>query len=325
MKPKIKQVHIGLPSRIRVLLLRLFFKPVISRMTTKSSLARIASIQARAAGVFKDSCCGLPVEYRVINNAPGSMVGDPRPTNRLALLYLHGGAFMYPASPQLQLTLLAQLCVELDAVGFMPDYRLTPQHPAPAALDDCERAYRGLLSLGYSPSQIVLLGESAGGNLVLCLLQRIRKGGLAMPACAIPMSAVTDMARVHAPPARVLNAKREALVSLSSMQRINDWYVGHQDATDPEISPLYADYTGFPPLYFLASDSELLRDDTVLVAERAKTAGVPTRLDVWPILPHAFPIFGHLFVEVQQARADILGFIRQQTRRITDPGDYKHC
>src|SRR3546814_12679734 len=93
------------------------------------------------------------------------------------LLWLHGGAFVLPAAPDMQVRLVARLCRELDAVGFVPDYRLAPFNRFPAALDDCERAYKAVLDLGFAPSRIVLAGESAGGNLVLGLLQRIRKRG----------------------------------------------------------------------------------------------------------------------------------------------------
>jgi acetyl esterase/lipase len=193
----------------------------------------------------------------------------------------------------------------------MPDYRLVPLHAHPAALDDCERAYRGLLDQGCAPQRIVLIGESAGGNLVLSLLQRIRKAGLGLPACAVPISPITDLARIHAPPSRNRNAHREALVPLSFAYRMTKWYVAGQDASHPEISPLYADYAGFPPLYFLVGEREILLDDSVLAAQRAREAGVETQLDVWPVLPHAFLIFESRFSEASQARRDVVDFIRR--------------
>lgn len=310
----IKPVHIGLRSRLRVHLLRLFFKPLMARMA-KASTTRIASMQIRAAAGLRDKCCGLPVHYRVVHGVPGPMIGEGNERGRFAILYLHGGAFVFPASPQLQVQLLARLCNDLGAVGFMPDYRLAPQNPAPAALDDCERAYRGLLNLGFAPERIVVVGESAGGNLVLGLLQRIRKGGLPMPACAVPISPVTEMARAHAPPSRGFNAKTEALIPHALAARMTEWYIRGQDASDPEISPLYADYSGFPPLYFIASEREILLDDSVLAAIRAREAGVETQLDVWPVLPHAFLIFESMFVEAQQARQDVVTFIRRHLAR----------
>jgi acetyl esterase/lipase len=310
MAVEVKQVRIGLRSRLRVQMLRLFFKPLMARMANAST-QRMAVMQIRAAAGLSDRCCGLPLHYRVINGVPGPMLGDADERGRLAILYLHGGGFVFPASPKLQVELLGRLCRDLDAVGFMPDYRLAPQHPAPAALDDCERAYRGLLNLGFAPERIVLIGESAGGNLVLGLLQRIRKHGLPMPACAVPISAVTELARSHAPPSRGFNAKSEALIPQAFAARMTEWYTRGQDASDPEISPLYADYAGFPPLYFLVGEREILLDDSVSAAGRAREAGVETQLDVWPVLPHAFLIFESMFIEARQARQDVVAFVRR--------------
>lgn len=306
----VKPVHIGVRSRLRVWLLRVFFKRFMGRMG-RGSEERIALLQVRAAGRLPEQCSGLNLEYRIINGVPGPMLGDSRDASKLAILYLHGGAFVFPASPALQLAFLGRLCRDLSAVGFMPDYRLIPQHPAPAALDDCERAYRGLLALGYPAKRIAVVGESAGGNLVLGLLQRIRKANLGLPACAVPISPVTDLARMHAPPSRGRNAKWEALVPQSLAYRMTKWYVGGQDASDPEISPLYADYSGFPPLYFIASEREILLDDSILAVQQATQAGVETQLDVWPVLPHAFVIFESMFAEARQARDDITSFIRK--------------
>lgn len=314
MAVEIKQVRIGWRSRLRVKLLRTFFKPLVARMG-KSSPERIVALQTRAAAGLKNKYSNLPARYCVVGGVPGPMLGEPGNRDRIAILYLHGGAFVFPASPNLQVELMGRLCSDLDAVGFMPDYRLIPQHPWPAALDDCERGYRGLLNLGFSPERIVVMGESAGGNLVLCLLQRIRKAGLPMPACAVPISAVTELGRTHAPPSRGFNAKREALIPPGFAYRMTQWYINGQDASNPEISPLYADYAGFPPLYFLVGEEEFLLDDSLLAAERAREARVETQLDVWPVLPHAFPLFESMFSEAPLARKDMVAFIRRHVGR----------
>jgi monoterpene epsilon-lactone hydrolase len=320
MAVEIKNVRIGWRSRFRVMLLRRFFKPMISRMA-KASPERLVALQTRTAAGLKNNYSGLPTRYRVLDGVAGPVIGDVSDSHRTAILYLHGGAFVFPASPNLQVELLGRLCKDLDAVGFMPDYRLIPQHAWPAALDDCERAYRNLLNLGFASERIVVIGESAGGNLVLCLLQRIRKAGLPMPACAVPISAVTELALTHAPPARGFNAKREALIPTRFAYRMTQWYVNGQDASNPEISPLYANYAGFPPLYFLVGEEEFLLDDTLLAAERAGEAGVETQLDVWPVLPHAFPLFESMFSEAPQARQDMVAFVRRHLGRRNEAGN----
>jgi len=160
-------------------------------------------------------------------------------------------------------------------------------------------------------NRIALAGESAGGNLVLGLLQRIRRHGLPMPSCAVPISAVTEMARGYAPPSRVANAGRDPMFPSGPMAQVFIHYTGNADGSDPELSPIYADYAGFPPLYFLVGETELLLDDSLLAALQAQAAGVKTRVDVWPLLPHAFPLFATVFPEVRQSHDDIVAFVRE--------------
>jgi acetyl esterase/lipase len=154
------------------------------------------------------------------------------------------------------------------------------------------------------------MGESAGGNLTLGLLMRLKRLGLPLPACAVPISPVTELARMHAPPARVRNIQKDPMIPLHTMWRMHMLYVGGLDGSDPEISPLYGDYRGLPPLYFLVGETEVLLDDSLLAARQARDAGVDARVDVWPVLPHAFPLFKHLFPEIIQARHDIAAFAR---------------
>lgn len=310
MEYELKAVTIGWGSRFRIFLIRLLLKPFL-RWVLAGPLKRVVWMQLMVAGQPCRNTAGLPQGLRIVNGVPGYTIGDLGDTAKPLILYLHGGAFIIPAAPDVHLHMLAVLCRELGAVGFMPDYRLAPFNKFPAALDDCERAYRGVLAAGFVPARIAVCGESAGGNLTLGLLQRIRKAGLGMPACAVPISPVTDMGRAHLPPSRTALMKRDAMLSLPSLAQVTELYVGAWDTADPELSPLYADYAGFPPLYFLASDSEILLDDSVLAAGCARAAGVDVRLDVWPLLPHAFPLFGRWFPEVAEARDDIAAFIRR--------------
>lgn len=313
MNPATKTVVIGLRSRVLLfLLIRCLLKPLI-RMFVGASVSSILRTQARIAGRIPPTSQGLPVAYCIVNGVPGPrvspVVGAPGDPAKPALLYLHGGGFFVPASPPAHLNLLAILCRKLDAVGFMPDYRLAPLHKYPAALDDCESAYRGLLALGHQ--RIALVGDSAGGNLVLGLLQRIRKAGLPMPVCAVPISAVTEMTRGYAPPSRIYNHGRDPMFPGGPFVQLFQHYVGEADGADPELSPLYADYRGFPPLFFLVGETELLLDDSVLAARQAQEAGVEVRLDIWPVLPHAFPLFYGIFPEARQSHEDIADFIGQ--------------
>ncbi len=310
----LKSVAISRRSRVIVKLLKWGLKPLIRLFAGVSSF-RLIRNQIRLAGQLKPVVDGLSVDYhRYTNGVPGPIMGDFSHTQKTLVLYLHGGGFMIPAVPLTHLEFLGDVCVDLDAVGYMPDYRLAPMHRFPAALDDCERAYRGVLEAGFAPERIVLMGESAGANLCLGLLQHIRRHGLPQPACAIPISAVTELARVHAPLSRVLNFRRDPLLPLHAFTNLAHHYIGDADATNPELSPIYADCTDFPPLFFLVGDTEILLDDTLIMADHARAAGVDCRVDVWPVMPHAFPLFTRILPEAAQARRDIVDFARSQLR-----------
>jgi acetyl esterase/lipase len=118
------------------------------------------------------------------------------------------------------------------------------------------------------------------------------------------------MGRAHGPPSRGRNARRDPVIPIQAIYKVDDLYAGDWDASDPELSPLYADYRGFPPLYFLVGESEVLLDDSLLAARQAEEAGVTVQVDVWPVLPHAFPLFPML-VENREVHQDMLRFARQ--------------
>jgi acetyl esterase/lipase len=309
----LKPMRIGWRSRMLSWLLRHTLRPFLKRQLRGSVDGIVRMQRLTASQPCKDSA-GLELGYRVLGEAPaatpGHVLGDVADTSQPILLWLHGGAFVLPAAPSQQVAMVARLARGLGANAFMPDYRLAPQHRFPAALDDCENAYAALLALGFAPRDIVLGGESAGGNLVLGLLQRIRRRGWDNPACAVTISPVTELGRGFGLPSRLSRRKQDALLNIDGMHQVVRHYVGEHDCADPEVSPLYADCAGFPPLHILASDAEILRDDAVYFAERARRAGVAVRLEVWPALPHGFPVFGTLFREAAQAEADIVEFVR---------------
>ena len=314
MKYELKVVTVSTRSRIIMRLLKTFLRPWLSWLV-RGSRDRIARFQLLTASNKCRNTYGLELKYRVIGapdgGIPGHFAGSTSDTHKNAILYIHGGAFILPASPDVQLRMMCKLCSNMDAVGFGVDYRLAPSSKFPAALDDCERAYRALLDLGFAANRIAIVGESAGGNLTLAVLQRIRKQGWPMPACAIPISAATDLGRSHGLPSRITRAKGDVLLPSKALHRVDVFYSGDHDASDPELSPLFADFRGFPPLYFLASDAEILRDDSVLCAQRAHEAGVDVKLDVWPHFPHAFPLFSQMFPEVIPSHDDMVTFMKQ--------------
>lgn len=226
------------------------------------------------------------------------------------VLYLHGGSFAF-RFPNAHAAFAARLCQRLGARALIPDYRLSPEHPFPAAPDDCQAVYRWLLANGHDPRNIVFVGDSAGGNLALVTLYRAIKAGERVPACAVLLSPAVDC--TFTSPSMVANGDSDPMLRLSSLLVLRSHYVpAAVRHTHPEVSPLYADFVGYPPLFIQAGSSEMLRDEAVQTAQKATAAGVDVELEVWPETPHVFQIVSFL-PESTRALASIEQFVRART------------
>jgi len=247
-----------------------------------------------------------PVEC---GGVPGEWIAVPETRTERVVLYLHGGSFAF-RFPNAHAALAARLCRRLRARAFVPDYRLAPEHPFPAAPDDCHAVYRGLLAQGIDPRQIVLAGDSAGGNLALVTLHRARAAGLPPPGCAVLLSPAVDC--TMGSPSMVAFDGRDPMIRIANLLVLRRHYVPspHQ-YTNPEVSPLFADFGGFPPLFFQVGNTELLLDDATRAAEKAHEAGVDVELELWPGAPHAFQLAGFL-PEAALAIDHIARFVRMR-------------
>ena len=193
--------------------------------------------------------------------------------------------------------------------SFVFDYRLAPEHPFPAALEDCVTIYTWLLEQGYKPEDIVVGGESAGGTLTLSLLLALKDRGIHLPKAAFSLSPVTDL-RCVADSFRY-NARHD-IAPIGSWDVWTKYYIGEHDPTSPLLSPQFGNYEGLPPLYICVGTYEIHLDDCHNVARRAKAHGVEVILRIWPKMVHAFPILSPLFPEAKQAMAEICEFAKQQ-------------
>lgn len=223
------------------------------------------------------------------------------------LLYIHGGAFV-ACSPRTHRPATGALAKRGFRV-FVPDYRLAPEHPFPAALDDAEAVYRALLASGTPASRIVLAGESAGGNLVLALLLRLRQTGGPSPAAAAAWSPATDL--TGASPSFVDNEAKDAMLTEGLARGVPGYYLpaGH-DPADPLASVVFGDFSGQPPLLVHVGADEMLRDDAIRVAEKARADGVQVELKVWPDVPHAWQLFP-ILPEARQSVGETASFLRR--------------
>jgi epsilon-lactone hydrolase len=234
-------------------------------------------------------------------------VAPNHPARTRCILYLHGGGYV-AMSPRTHRSLTSRLAIWSDTSLFALDYRLAPEYPFPAALEDAVAAFRALVTGGNSPSQIVVAGDSAGGGLALALLIALRDLGERLPAGAVLFSPWTDLAATGQ--SVIDNNERDALFYGSWMTSLASHYLGTTPATDPLASPLYADLTGLPPLALQASTTEILLDDSRRVTARAVQAGVPARLQLWPNTPHGWQVFAPILPEGRSALRDAAAFIR---------------
>ncbi|EUC68956.1 lipase [Alcanivorax sp. 97CO-5] len=226
---------------------------------------------------------------------------DPQTT----ILYLHGGAFIGGRLATYH-NFCGHLARTLNARVFLPDYRLAPEHPFPAATDDAFNVYRELMA---DPRPIVIAGDSAGGNLTLVTLLRARDHKLRMPACAVAISPASD-ARGNLM-SRQANSDSDAMLSHCMIEVATDVYLAGADPAHPYASPITQDFTGLPPLLFTVSSEECLRDDAYAAAHCARQAGVPVQLLERKDMPHVWPVFTFLLPEAKQDLPTIVRFLRK--------------
>jgi acetyl esterase/lipase len=207
------------------------------------------------------------------------------------LLHFHGGGFVFHA-PRIFAGFLGRLIRRIGATAYLPDYRLAPENPFPAAPEDCLTVYRALLEQGIAVERIVVTGDSAGGCLLLTTLQGARRTGLPMPAAAVLLSPASELATESS--SMIINARRDPMFHPEALYVFRDAYLGGADFFQPLASPYYGDFTGFPPLLLMVGSSELLLEDTLGVARRAQQAGVRVQAQVWRNMIHVFPLFAQL-------------------------------
>jgi monoterpene epsilon-lactone hydrolase len=223
------------------------------------------------------------------------------------ILYFHGGVYVI-GSAATSVPLVAELARRTGARVITLDYRLAPEHPYPAAVEDAQDAYQGLLEQGVDPGQIALAGESAGGGLAVATLLGLRDAGTALPSSAFLMSPYADLT-LSGDSIADREAVDRTLTPEGLRLRIPD-YVAGADAADPFISPVFADLTGLPPLLIQVGSNEILLSDALRLAERAAMADVTVTLDVTDSVPHVLQAFAAMLDEADAALGRASAFLR---------------
>ncbi len=227
----------------------------------------------------------VTVQSATIGNVQGEWLRPAGPTSG-TLLYLHGGAYV-ACSAETHRPITAAFAAHGLAV-FAPDYRLAPENPYPAAVDDALAVYRALLDSGIKPENLAVSGDSAGGGLALALLLAARDAGLPLPAGAVLFSPWTDLAGTG--PSIQSNDRNCAMFFGADIVLAARHYVPNGDVKTPYASPLYADLSSLPPMLIHVGKNEVLLDDSVRLMERATAAGVRTEIKIWPVVPHVWQI-----------------------------------
>ena len=235
------------------------------------------------------------------------------PTSRLErnMLYLHGGAYISGA-PAYYRHFLWRIADTAEACIWALEYRLAPEHPFPAALEDAVAGYTSLAEKTPDTRQLLLMGDSAGGGLALCLLLKLRDDGRPLPAAAVALSPWTDLALTG--PSLKSNAEADPMLDAEGLPEFAQHYLAGADPTTPYASPLYGDTAGLPPVLIQVGSDEILRDDAIRMAEKLSKDNPRSKLEIWPRMPHAWQLFVPVLPEAHRAIAHIGDFISRAQR-----------
>ncbi len=240
---------------------------------------------------------GTALTSESIAGVPCERIVPPTADDSTCILYLHGGGYLL-GSRVSHRGLAGHLAHAVGAEAILAEYRLAPEHPFPAGLDDAVAVYRGLLE-EFDHGSIILSGDSAGGGLALATALRLRDEGAPLPAGVAVISPWTDLAATGE--TLVSNAEVEIMLDPARIAEVAELYHVGTPADDPYVSPLYAAFAGLPPLLIQVGDEEVLLSDSVRVAERATAAGVDVALRVWPGMWHVWHMFAPWMPDARRA------------------------
>jgi acetyl esterase/lipase len=227
----------------------------------------------------------------MLGTVPAEWVVTPEADINMRLLYLHGGGWVSGSGGN-YLPLAAEISQAAKCAVLLPDYRLAPEHPFPAGLDDCVAAHDWLTANGPSgpgaAKATFIAGDSAGGNLTLATLLALKERQRPLPAAAIAISPATDFTLSS----QSLKSVYDPIISSRTMPEFRSRYLPTTDPRNPLASPLFGDFQGLPPLLIQTGEHEMLRDDSIRVAKKARADGIPVTLEIWPGMQHVFQIRG---------------------------------
>jgi len=254
---------------------------------------------------------GVRVEAADANGVKAEWTSTEEADPQSVVMYLHGGGYI-AGSMKSHRHMVAQAGREAGSRTMSLDYRLAPEHPFPAAIEDTVAGYRFLLSRGFPATRIAIAGDSAGGGLAIALLVSLRDAGLPLPACAWCVSPWVDLEGTGA--SMTAKAMVDPMVQQPYLVELAEAYLGGVDPRTPLAAPLYADLRGLPPILIQVGSAETLLDDAVRLAGAAGSADVRVRLEVWPDMIHVWHLFYQQVAAGRRALAEAGAFIRSNCR-----------
>lgn len=250
---------------------------------------------------------GTEVEQSWVGDVSGEWVRAKHVHPEKVLLYLHGGGYVI-GSPKSHRHLIAALSEASGMSVFAPDYRLAPEHPFPAAVEDAVAVYKGLLDPGIDPSRIAIAGDSAGGGLTFATLLAARDKGLPMPACAVGISPWSDLSQGGE--AYRTRLARDPLITKDGLDSMSAAYLNGKDLRTPLASPAFANFKGLPPILIQVGTEEALYSDAEAVKARAEEAGVEVSFESWAGMMHVWHVFYPMLSEGRDAIARIGAYLK---------------
>ena len=235
-------------------------------------------------------------------------VTTPQSRSDHHVLYVHGGGYNY-GTPALYRDLTWRIADVARTTVTLPVYRLAPEHPFPAALDDVVTSYLFLLSEDIDPRRLALIGDSAGGGLVFATLLRLRDAGKPLPAATVAISPWVDLSLQSE--SSISFGRTDPMLSLTEARHLAANYLGSAAPNHPYASPIFGDVSGVPPSLIQVGDDEMLRDDAVIMAQRLRAAGCEVELELWPRMPHVWHTLARLVPEGHRAIERIGAFLHK--------------
>ncbi len=261
-------------------------------------------------GAFLGGAPDAKCEKVDAGGVPAEWVAAPGCDPERAVLYLHGGGYVI-GSINTHRRLAYDISAASGARVLVIDYRLAPEHPFPAAVEDAAKAWRWLLQQGFAAHRLAIAGDSAGGGLTLATLVNLRDQKLGLPACAVAISPWVDLEGVGN--SITARAAQDPMVQKDGLLWMAGLYLNGKDAKTPLAAPLHADLKGLPPILIQVGTAETLLDDSTRIAEKLHAAGVDVRLAIWPNMLHVFPLFAPILSEGRDGCLEIGSFIRGRT------------